>query len=408
MSTPASRRLHLALAAVGAAILVYAIDLAGLQLLVRHAERSRVVYPYKNEDWLRWLLPTLWSPTEKPLLLITGPSTARENIRIEAVQAAFPEYRVFQGGLSLGAMTDVMLGLRYVEREYGRAALPAIVILGVSPRFIADIPEVRPLPWAMATYSSRYVPDQDAGVVPALTTKPRPLGLIDEIHFFTGKQQGRYWAALASLVAGPPTIEPAPYDKPPWVRTLERTGLAGLLPLQRPLDIGVANFAREVVSPYRYEGARSWPDTLLVKWLDDSTSWWREVYDWDASTDAAARERIRAFLDFAYGHGMEVYVLNMPERGASRVRYRPELTRSYTEMLAAEFASTPLLDLRCALPDDQFMDAEHALIAGAREVTTRVIHFVRIVHDDWQREADGRTAKPTSAAPVAARWSAGC
>ncbi|HJR43489.1 MAG TPA: hypothetical protein VJ812_15450, partial [Gemmatimonadaceae bacterium] len=115
---------------MGAAILVYAIDLAGLQLLVRHAERSRVVYPYKNEDWLRWLLPTLWSPTEKPLLLITGPSTARENIRIEAVQAAFPEYRVFQGGLSLGAMTDVMLGLRYVEREYGRAALPAIVILG--------------------------------------------------------------------------------------------------------------------------------------------------------------------------------------------------------------------------------------------------------------------------------------
>ena len=83
-------------------------------------------------------------------------------------------------------------------------------------------------------------------------------------------------------------------------------------------------------------------------------------------------------------------------------------TWSYTEMLAAEFASTPLLDLRCALPDDQFMDAEHALISGAREVTTRVIHFVRAVHDDWQRDAEGRTAKPTSAAPVAARWSAGC
>lgn len=408
MSTPASRRLRLSLTAVGVAFAAYAVDVAALRSLVRRAEATREVYPYKNEDWLRWLLPALWAPTQRPLLLITGPSTARENIRIEMIEAAFPEYRPFQGGLSLGAMSDVLLGLQYVELEYGEASLPSIIILGVSPRFLADIPSVRPMPWAMANYAARHAPDPASPEVPRLTTKSSVVGTIDRMRFLIGKQQARYQAAVASLFIDGATLQGAPHEMSPVARRLEQSGVARLLSLERPLEIGTRNFAREIVSPYRYFSNVAWPDSMLTTWLDEKDSWWREVYAWDPAADSSARLRIRKLLYFAALHHIEVFVVNLPEREISRQRYQPAHARAYDELLHTEFASTPLLDLRCALPENEFMDAEHALLDGAHVVTQRVIGFVGEVRAEHARYTNGNSGKARSSASIAARWSSPC
>lgn len=408
MSTPASRRLRLALAAIGVAIAAYGADVLALRLLVRRAEATREVYPYKNEDWLRWQLASLWAPSRKPLLLVTGPSTARENIRIETLAAAFPEFRAFQGSLSLGAMSDVLLGLQYVEREYGEASLPSAIILGVSPRFIADIPDIRPMPWALASYTNRHRPDPASPEIPTLTTKPPLLGALDRLRFLLGKQQSRYQAAVAAMFLNGSALQPVPHEMSPLARVLQRSGAARLLSIERPVEIGVRNFAREIVSPYRYSGTLAWPESLVTTWLDESDSWWREVYAWAPAADSAARLRIRKLLYFAALHQIELYVVNMPERGISRRRYPDSHTRAYRELLETEFASTPLLDLRCALDENDFMDAEHALLPGAHETTQRVIGFVGEVRADQLRNWQGSTAKARGTVNIAARWSAPC
>ena len=100
MSTPDSKRLRLSLLAIASVGLVYLVDVVTLQAVARRAESSAAIYPYRDEDWFRYLVPTLWPTHGRPSMLLTGPSTVRENLLVEEFQAAFPGYRVFQGALS--------------------------------------------------------------------------------------------------------------------------------------------------------------------------------------------------------------------------------------------------------------------------------------------------------------------
>src|SRR5690606_23898714 len=116
----------------------------GFGVLVHRAESSGQLYPYKSEDWLRYHVAGLWTANGRPLMLITGPSTARENLLVERFQEAFPSHRVVQGGLSLGTLGDVVTSLDYLERVYGPRMVPRAIVIGISPRFLAEIPRDRP------------------------------------------------------------------------------------------------------------------------------------------------------------------------------------------------------------------------------------------------------------------------
>jgi hypothetical protein len=379
---------------------------ASLQALASRAERSGKVYPYRDEDWLRYLVPSLWPADGKPLLLLAGPSTVREDLLVEDFAAAFPAYRAYQGGLSLGTLNDALAALQYVERVYGSRALPSILVLGVSPRFLAEIPDDRPFALGLDRYSRHYRVGAQAPGGITLVAKSPLHGMLDEAQFLARKQQPRYRASLAWLTAGSVSPErSARLSASPAARLLERTGVARFLSMERMLRMGVHDYAAEAFSPYRYRQMEPWPVADLTAWLDDSTSWWRDVYRWDPAGDAAVYARIGAFMDFVARHGIDLYVVNLPDRGLSRARYAPGVTERYTTLVHTAFGGAPVLDLRCALPDDQFLDAEHALVPGARLVTRRVIGFVAQARRERAHERGGLTW-PVSR--TAAGWVGGC
>src|SRR5690606_6616258 len=68
-----------------------------------------------------------------------GPSEAREAFIYQRMEKAFPGMRVYQGGQSLGTFDDLLLSLEYIEKVYGLDAVPQALVLGITPRFVANI-----------------------------------------------------------------------------------------------------------------------------------------------------------------------------------------------------------------------------------------------------------------------------
>jgi len=356
--------------------LVYLGVTAVLEDFTRTAEASGVVYPYKHEDWLRYLVPSLWRADGKPLMLLAGPSTVRENLLVEEFADAFPEYRVYQGGISAGTLGDALAALRYVEKSYGAKALPRTIVLGVSPRFIAELPaQDRPFEGGLRRYSPYFRMDT-ADTQGGLERKNRLLGLLAYGRFHLTKQQGRYNAALHWYIA---QAIPADFSNRLRCTAFMNSGLGRLLFSGRARTIGIREFALELASPYKYHSGGN-PLAANLEFLDTPDSKWREVFAWDAGRNTrGVGERIAAMMSFARTHGIELYVVNLPEASANRIRYQPGNTEHYLALLNSAFAPAPVLDLRCLLRDDEFLDAEHARYRGAKRITARAVGFMRDV-----------------------------
>jgi hypothetical protein len=400
--TPAFKRLRLPVLALGAVACAFLLVSVALQAGARRVLATGEVYPYGREDWLRYLVPELW-PSDGKLLLMMGPSPAREDLLVEEFAAAFTEHRVFQGTFSLGTLGDVMAALEYVERVYGTAALPRILILGTSPRFLAEIPADRPFSIGINRYSRWYrVPGRSANGF-GLEAKSALSGLFDHTEFMLRKQQPRYAAMYGWLVLRIVDWEPvARVSRQPSMQS----GLMRLLLPGKAYQLGLHEYARELTAPNKYRNAPP-PDftaAALAQSIDHPNSWWKSVFLWDAAQDAPAiRERVQLLRDFTSQRGIEMYVVNLPESSPVRSRYDPERYDRYRALLHTVLDTVPLLDLHCALPDVGFYDADHARFAGARSVTERVIEFVREVRAY-------RVAHPDSAnggAAIGARLDAG-
>jgi hypothetical protein len=392
LSTPDSKRLRLSLSAIGAVAVVYLLVSVSLQALARSAETTGRVYPYKQEDWLRYLLPTLWPEGGKPLILLTGTSTTREDILVEEVASAFPDHRVFQGGLSLGTLGDVLAALEYVERAHGTGALPSLLVLGVSPRFLAEIPDERPFAKGLALYSAYYrvPPHTPPGF--GLESKPALVGIFDHARFLVEKQGPRYRAAAAWLVG---TL--ATSDLGAWLfgsapaRLVLRAGRAARVLPPRAVQLGIRDYALELASPYRYRAEAPATEQQVLALQHDPSSWWKEVHHWDPASDAGAiRARVAALLEFTSRHGIDLYVVSLPERALSRAQYESGAFERYLSLLHSMFGRVPFLDLRCFLDDSEFYDADHALLHGARRVTAQVIGFVNHARSGRASPGDSR------------------
>ncbi len=110
------RKAYLALSAVLAAGVLYACIVSSLLAVASWAERDLGAFPFKKEDWLRYLVPSRFGLGNRGSILLTGPSTVRENFRYERFAEAFPDYSIWQGGISLGTIEDVTASLEYVEK----------------------------------------------------------------------------------------------------------------------------------------------------------------------------------------------------------------------------------------------------------------------------------------------------
>lgn len=381
LSTRVSR-LRFSLSAIGIVAAVGFAAVLALEVAANRLEASRQVYPYKWEDWLRYFVPSLWPTDGPPGLMLTGPSTARENFLLEEFARAFPGHRVLPAAMSLGTFRDITAGLEYLEAEYGRAALPRVVVLGIAPRFLAEIPRERPFPEALSRYGRHFGPLADSSAAFGLTRKPALAGIVDHARFRTSRQSPRYRAVFA-WIAGRVV-------HPEWSSRLASSGIANrlavsgagrLLGVSELARLGPVGFAQRYISPYRYQPAQvSWKPEALAASLDDPRSWWAEVFHWNPEPDAEAiRARARSLIEFVRERDIELYVVNLPEHSALRRRTKPAFAARYDDLIRSAFGSVPFLDLRCFLPDADFLDAEHALWEGAKDVSARVIGFIEAI-----------------------------
>jgi hypothetical protein len=400
-----SEKLRIAGAAVLAVVGTYVLAVASLGALARHVESTQDVYPYKNEDWLRYLLPTLYADQGKPRLLITGPSTARENLVVEVFADSFPDHEVVQGGLSVGTLSDVLLSLDYLRLVYGPESLPEVLVLGISTRFIADIPVERPFEIGLDRYSPHYRVEGAGTAGPRLVEKSPLEGLVGRFRFLIHKQAPRYQVAVSALARPliPSALSEASSarDAPGqplgsrirqlvFGRDVSETGLDGLI--------------ADLISPYKYRKMAPWTREELVAWLDYPDTWWKDVHAWDPDEDRrAVVGRLERLLDVVRSHQIELYVVNLPEREVSRRRYDERSYSRYLELVRTTLGDTAFLDLRDALPDDEFHDLEHATLEGSLRVTNDAIAFVRGARREQGTGRGGALRPPLRAERAGAR-----
>jgi hypothetical protein len=361
----------------------------GLNSLATWAERDLDAYPFMQEDWLRYLIPTKFVQKSTGKILLTGPSTVRENLLYERFEEEFPEHAVIQGGISLGTIDDVTAALQYIRRVYGNDALPNIVVLGISPRFIANIPENRALKGGIDRYSPYFSTLQnDAGLV--LVPKNPAESLISRYRFLVYRQPDRYRTAIISLsshlIAGDLFSQHDGNSKTAIQKTLNRLfkrpgirGIIGNTQYKRALDYDFTEVLAWMSSPYKYRLNPPVNINGLISWMDEKNSWWQDVHTWNPhATIQATTASLERFNSEITENDIDLFVVNMPERDVSRIRYKKEHYDAYLELVRNTLGNAHFLDLQDFLQTGEFHDLEHSIYPGSLRLTDKIISYMKV------------------------------
>lgn len=376
------------MSAIATGMLLYACIVLGMTSISCWAERELDAFPFKEEDWLRYLLPSRFTDDEKTRIMLTGPSTVRENLLYRQFEEAFPQFSVYQGGISLGTIDDVTASLEYIEKVYGSRSLPAIVVLGISPRFIDNIPDERPFSLGLNLYSPFYAAHYtDAGI------ELVPRGPVDSLkarlEFLTRKQPERFRTAMLAVLShwlsGGEKV-----NLDPHADTSRKTGRQALLdrmfkhPLstsiirngqfKRALDFEFTQVLAWLISPYKYLLSEPRDVEKQKQWLTNPDSWWRTVQTWDPKkTRPRTTASLKRFTRFIKNHNIRLLVVNLPERDISRELFQDENYQAYLDIVTQSLDDALFIDLREFLASDEFYDSEHTIYRGSLRLTDEVV-----------------------------------
>lgn len=377
--TQDSRKLYLAVSAVLVTGGLYAGIVLMMTALSTWAEQELHAFPFKEEDWLRYLLPAKFVQQDRDRIMLVGPSTVRENFLYERFEDEFPDYAVFQGGISVGTIDDATVSLEYVEKVYGEAALPDVVILGIAPRFIANIPDDRPFRLGIDRYSPYYsIGDGKTGML--LVSKGPLQALVARARFLVWKQPARFKIAMLAILNYWLSGEQNKYReimnslfKQPVV-----ISILGQTEFKRAANYEFTEVLEWLISPYKYQLSAPAKLEGLRMWLTAPDSWWKTVHEWDpAETRQITRDRLKKFTDFVDRHGMQLMVVNLPERDVSRDLFDNEKYQAYLDAVRDSFGDVPFLDFRTFLRSDEFHDSEHCTRSGSLRLTNEVIRNIK-------------------------------
>jgi hypothetical protein len=346
-STARSSGTATTLAAFGAALAFLVASHVAFEAVARFAETRLGAYLWKNQDHLRVMEPHLHVGQGAGRLSLFGPSEVREGVLPDELQNAVPGLRPYQNAQSLGTLEDTLFTLHYLERVHGRSALPAHLLLGITPRFVGNFRlDPSPLVEGLRKYSAF---DVDVTTSPP-TLAPRP---------FVDSLRGR----LRLLALAP--------DR--YRRGLAAVLLATIHPVAPAF---AARFERRLLRPAKYlEGQWAPPDTMR-RWLEEDGGW-RLVFGWDPAQDRRRiADQVGRLMTFCAQHGIRLYVVNLPEWSTSRAHYAPGRYEAYLSAVRAPLGDTPFLDLRTFLRDDEFWDTAHPNWAGAIRLSREVNAFV--------------------------------
>lgn len=261
-----------------------------------------------------------------------------------------PGIKPYQNSQSLGTLEDGLVVLDYIERAYDRAAIPDVLLLGITTRFIADI-RAEPSPLFRAI--NRFSPDF------RLDETQHPPALVPESAL------GAFRARFALLA-----MQPERYRR-------------GMLAVARNLMIKVApslaGYQRlwEPLQPAKYQVGKLGSDAAIKAWLVSPGNYWEAVHEWDPERDRDRVTReLHLLLDYTRRHGVHLYVVNLPELSWNRQLYKPGRYEAYLDVVAKALGTTPFLDLRTAVPDEDFFDDAHTTWPASIRVSKRVAAFI--------------------------------
>ncbi len=372
MFTQDFRKLRLTVSSLIIIALIYSVVSGGLSIVSYWAETYKNAYPYKSEDWLRYLLPNRFKHRGRDWIMLTGPSAVRENLLYDRFNQAFPDMDTYQEALSLGTIDDLLISLKYIEKAYGSDVLPKVLVLGVTSRFIANIPEERPFINAINNYSPYYRVERISNKW-QLVPKKRWEGILSRIHFIMFKQQGRYRTAVAAALSM--FIDKDSIYGEEQKEVMHMSGLSHFL--DDKVFKRIKRFVYFGISPYKYQNLQPLTHSQIMNWLLDPNSWWKDVHSWNPEVDISSIIRnLDELEDFTAQYGIRMYAVNLPENIASRRLYDPVHYRIYLEIIQRSLKETPFLNLHEFLDRNEFYDIFHARVPGAIRITDRVIEFI--------------------------------
>jgi hypothetical protein len=271
---------------------------------------------------------------------------------------------------------------------------------------MAEIPRERPFAHALDRFGRHYGSLSDSSAAFGLTAKGTLDGVYDHLRFKLTHQSGRYRSAVAWAMA-----EVIPPRTSTWIREsfplkyLAHSRSGELFGVKEFAEKGPREYALQYASPYRYQPTMSRASASdLERGLDQPSSWWQQVFHWDPDTDAVAiRQRSGALVQWAQLRGIELFVVRLPEHSSLRQRTNQAVERRFRALIDTAFAPVPVLNLRCLLPDDQFLDAEHAVWTGAWSNTTHVIGYMNALRGQRTLWGDRRER----VAAIKEEWSRG-
>jgi hypothetical protein len=357
-------KLRLVLSAAGSIVLLFFVVNTGLLRLADWAEAKYGYYPLRNEDYLRCLLPSMYENRGRNRILLAGPSEVREGFLGDQFENELPGMSVFNGGLSQGTFDDLLISLDYIKKVYGPSAMPEVMVLGITPRYVANILSENgqsPLVASINRYSPYYRVEQTPEGS-KLVPKSAWDGFVSWLRFLP-KNQSRYRPALSA----------ASYEI--YRRLLETNAIAGRTGIGKMLERRV----RDNRLPYKYHNNRHpWKDEALKAWLNEPESFWFKSKLWDPEKDKArVQEQFAKLKQIARDWNIRLYVVNTPEHPLVRNSYPPGRYEQYLQLVTETLQDTPLLNLRDLLAPNEFFDLAHPTYAGAQRETAQVVRFLK-------------------------------
>ena len=378
-------------------MLLYGAVATAFHRLADWAEGEAGAYPYPVEDWLRYQLPHVFDrfrDAEGPRILISGPSSIREDVVPEPIEAALQGARVLQGGLSVGTLDDVLVSLDLIETSHGEHALPDLIVLGLSPRFVASLPDERPFLPAIDRYHPRFRVEAGSDG-PVLVPKSAVAGALGWLRLHTLKLPDRAHTALLAATAAyvghvraycdeqvpahgeEPAACPVGWPLAAFEAALRVPRFVSFFGFGRVAKYGLAEYLAIETSASKY---REWPardDTWLAGVLAAPDTFWHEVFAWDPSAGAEpVLRRFARLRNFTERHGIALLAVNLPENEIVADRYLPGRYAAYLALLERGLGPGAVVDLRRSLERSEFLDIEHATRAGAARFTERLIELL--------------------------------
>ena len=346
----------------------FAVTHLVLERVAVYAEVHLGAFLWKQQDTLQLFSPHNYVNRGSGRLLIYGPSEAREAFLLEEVEPRVPGLRPYQHSQHGGTFEEGLVVLDYMERVYGPTAVPDAILLGITPRFVANIrSEASPLFTAIDRYSPYFTLDQTA----------HPPSLV-------GRSSLDSVRARVALLA----LQPDRYRRGVFaVASRVVTHFVPTLAADRRVWSPVSQAKRLT--------ARIGSERRIRSWLSTPGNEFEQIHKWDPreNREAIARQ-FRALRDLTARHGIALYVVNLPELSWNRELYDVGRYDAYLRIVHEELRATPFLDLRTELSDDEFYDWSHATWKGGRHVSRRVASFIQ----DQRAMEHGARAQPVSAA----------